>query len=604
MQTDGGLLSNIIKDTGYLQNLGPVYHSYAGSLDLLQERLSEGRFHLAVLGQFKRGKSTLLNALLGDQILPSSVIPLTAVPTLIQYSDKKEVRVRFLGGREDNIFQSDDPAMIRQYVETYVSEEINPHNKLQVLQVEILWPSPLLAKGVILIDTPGIGSTHQHNTEMTITFLSECDAALFLISSDPPMTDTELAFLKQIKAAVPKIFFLLNKIDYLSEEEKVVAAEFFRQTLIEKGEYIDPLIFLVSAKWGLSAALIDDPNLWYQSGLSALSDHLFSFLTQEKTDVLHTAIRQRAAALMQEVSMHLALEIRSLELPMSDLEVKQELFKGKINEAMLQQRRSQDVLAGDHKRVIDWLEEWARDLIKKAEKDFMERSIILLEANGYNPAPVHDIIAEELPDYFEPELRALTSVYEKKVSLLLSEHQQQADVLIRSIISAAADLFAIPLHEIGEKKVWVLDHEPYWVSRTGWQTLVGSLTDGVFGKFLPLSLRKKGIIEDMRSNINRLVLHNTENIRWATMLNINKTFSRFTCEFNADMNRIIEATGGAVDATVEFRARHAEKTGERLSQVKHELNLVEERIEYYRGGCNAGVPLVWDRSVWIFKVHP
>ena len=63
------------------------YAAHARRLDELEKRLSQGRFHLAVLGQVKRGKSTLLNALLGEDVLPSSVVPLTAIPTFIQYGD-------------------------------------------------------------------------------------------------------------------------------------------------------------------------------------------------------------------------------------------------------------------------------------------------------------------------------------------------------------------------------------------------------------------------------------------------------------------------------------------------------------------------------------
>jgi len=582
MQTDGGLLVHVTEDAGYLESLGPAYAPYAKSLELLKGRLSEGRFHLAILGQFKRGKSTLLNALIGEQILPSSVIPLTAVPTLIQYGEEKAVRVRFTGGRDDSRYQSDDPGMIRKYVETYVSEEINPHNKMNVLQVEIFWPSRLLGRGVVLIDTPGVGSTHQHNTEMTLTFLSECDAALFLISSDPPMTEVELAFLSQIRETVPKLFFLLNKIDYLGEDEREVAAEFFRKTLVEKGGIEDPKVFLVSAKWGLSAVQTGDEKLLSLSGLSEISDTLVSFLAHEKTKVLHAAIGSRVSAILRDSSLQLALEIRSLELPLSDLENAQGLFKAKIDEAELQQTRSQDVLAGDQKRVIEWLEGWARDVRVKATAHFMDRVILLLEENGYEPGPAYDLVADEIPDYFEHELRTLTAETEQKVGKLLGEHQQQADALVRSIRVAASDLFSIPLHETGEKKAWRLDHEPYWVDRKGWQTLVGSLTEGFMGRFIPVALRKKSIIGEINSNIDRLILHNVENMRWATLQNINNTFGRFRSEFNGDMVRIIEATEGAVDTAIEFRTRHAEKIGDRLSAAQSEMALIEERITWYQ----------------------
>jgi ABC-type uncharacterized transport system ATPase component len=78
-----------------LHELGPALEDKAQALAGLHQRLAEGRFHLAVLGQFKRGKSTLLNAKLGEDILPSSVIPLTAIPTFIRHGAVRSIQVHF-----------------------------------------------------------------------------------------------------------------------------------------------------------------------------------------------------------------------------------------------------------------------------------------------------------------------------------------------------------------------------------------------------------------------------------------------------------------------------------------------------------------------------
>jgi len=89
-----------------IRSFGPEYAPYAKMLGALVDRLDTGRFHLAVLGQFKRGKSTLINALLGEALLPSSVIPLTAIPTLIFHGNRRCVRVRFQGDREDEVVEA------------------------------------------------------------------------------------------------------------------------------------------------------------------------------------------------------------------------------------------------------------------------------------------------------------------------------------------------------------------------------------------------------------------------------------------------------------------------------------------------------------------
>ena len=111
-------------------------------------RADEGRFFVACVGQFKRGKSTLIDALLDDPVLPSGIVPITAVPTVVRYGGQRTARVRL---RADAAVDADtiewraiDPGELAQYV----SEEQNPENEREVLAVEVFVPSPVLANGV------------------------------------------------------------------------------------------------------------------------------------------------------------------------------------------------------------------------------------------------------------------------------------------------------------------------------------------------------------------------------------------------------------------------------------------------------------------------
>jgi len=154
----------------------------------LRQRVEHQRFQLAVLGQFKRGKSTFINALLGAPLLPVGVVPLTAVPVFISWCSSPLVRVRFLDCRPDEEFSTPDSNVICNFLFRFVSEEANPKNQLGIDRVELFHPSPLLSPGIVLIDTPGVGSTLRHNTDTALRVLSECDAAMFVISVDPPIT--------------------------------------------------------------------------------------------------------------------------------------------------------------------------------------------------------------------------------------------------------------------------------------------------------------------------------------------------------------------------------------------------------------------------------
>jgi GTPase SAR1 family protein len=206
----------------------------------LVQRTAEGRFYVACVGQFKRGKSTLLNALLGDRILPTGVLPLTTVPTVIRYGSTKRARVRFQGGTWTDIPPED--------LSQYVSEELNPENEKGVVGVEVFAPSSLLEEGMCFVDTPGLGSVFVGNTAATQAFIPHIDAAIVVVGADPPIAGEELALVAEIGKQVAHLVIVLNKADRTSEEERAVAKS-FTSRMLEK-QLHRPLgpVFEVSAE--------------------------------------------------------------------------------------------------------------------------------------------------------------------------------------------------------------------------------------------------------------------------------------------------------------------------------------------------------------------
>lgn len=189
----------------------------AAELEQLLVRINEGRFFVACVGQFKRGKSTLLDALVGEQILPTGVVPVTTVPTVLRYGSERAARVRI-----DNKWHSIQP----EDLALYVAEESNPENQKKVDGVEAFLPSSLLASGMCLVDTPGIGSVFAGNTEATKDFIPQIDAAILVVGADPPISGEELALIEAVAANVDQIFIVLNKIDRVSADERQQAAAF------------------------------------------------------------------------------------------------------------------------------------------------------------------------------------------------------------------------------------------------------------------------------------------------------------------------------------------------------------------------------------------
>jgi hypothetical protein len=213
----------------------------AREASLVAERLREGRFYVACVGQFKRGKSTLVNALVGEAVLPAGVVPVTSVVTVVRWGERRAARVRF-GHRA---WEDCDPGAL----ETYVSEEHNPGNEKDVTGVEVFVPSPLLAGGLCLVDTPGIASVSVAGTAATRAFVPHVDAALVVLGADPPISGAELDLVEALAGTVGEMVFVLNKADRLPEAERAEAVRFTARVLGERlGRPIGPILQVSAAE--------------------------------------------------------------------------------------------------------------------------------------------------------------------------------------------------------------------------------------------------------------------------------------------------------------------------------------------------------------------
>ncbi len=189
----------------------------------LAARVAEGRFYVACVGQFKRGKSSLLNALVGHQVVPTGFIPVTAVPTVIRFGDELSARVRMRDGSWQEIALAG--------LNEYVTEERNPENKKGVDGAEVFVPSQLLSSGMCFVDTPGLGSVFTGNTATTQAFIPHIDAALVVVGADPPIAGEELALVEAVGKQVQDLILVINKADRTTDPERAAAAKFTREIL-------------------------------------------------------------------------------------------------------------------------------------------------------------------------------------------------------------------------------------------------------------------------------------------------------------------------------------------------------------------------------------
>lgn len=209
----------------------------------VRERVEAGRFYVACVGQFKRGKSTLLDALLGDPVLPVGVTPVTAVPTIVRYGPRREARIRDADGTWR--------AIAVDSLRDYVSEERNPGNVKRVTAAEVLEPSALLGNGLCLVDTPGLGSVYDANTQATLTFVPHVDVALVVIGTDPPLSGDELRLIESATQHLNELLVVLNKADRDDPADRQEACAFARDAIEHRLGRDIGKIYEVSAKSAL-----------------------------------------------------------------------------------------------------------------------------------------------------------------------------------------------------------------------------------------------------------------------------------------------------------------------------------------------------------------
>jgi len=272
----------------------------------LMAKLAEDRFTLAVVGQFKRGKSSLLNAVIGRELLPVGVLPLTSAITILRYGPKERLLIR----RSDVSLPFPQEEPVERLAE-FVTEKGNPGNCKRVKTATIEVPLPFLRRGLEFVDTPGIGSAIEANTATTLKFLPECDAVLFVTSGESPFTSIELEFLKEIRQHVHKIFFVVNKMDLLGANERQEVLDFVRDTIRRQTGADNVRFFPISSRRGLAAKQLDDWMGGLESGLSELEGALAHFLSSEKAAVFLNAVIERALELCGREPTEAALvEIR------------------------------------------------------------------------------------------------------------------------------------------------------------------------------------------------------------------------------------------------------------------------------------------------------
>lgn len=263
---------DLIRMTEGLLDFSGICHEEVLRAGELGDKLENDLLTVSVIGQFKRGKSTLINTMLGKEVLPVGIVPVTSVVTRIEAGDDGSY-VKFLDGRVREV-DADELSHL-------INEQTNPDNKEGVETVTIYRMDEFVSQGITLVDTPGVGSIHRHNTTKAYDFVQESDGVVFMLSVDSPINEIEIDFLKSAKEFAGRFYFVVNKIDVINEKELKEYVEYCQTLLagiLEVPEE-EVKIMPVSAKTG--------------QGVEEFKDFLLEDCRQRTAEIMEESVQKK-----------------------------------------------------------------------------------------------------------------------------------------------------------------------------------------------------------------------------------------------------------------------------------------------------------------------
>ena len=347
--------------------------------------LEDPLIDVAVLGQFKAGKSSFLNSFLGHAVLPVGAIPVTTAITRIQYGVQERALVRHFNGRTTEVPLAD--------IVEFTSEAKNPGNEKNVAIVDIELPTLQKYPGLRLVDTPGLGSVYKYHQLASENWLPSVGTALLAVSSDRPLSEHDLELIRELTSHTPNIIILLTKADLLSPEQQQEVISFFQQTLQRELHRTLP-VYLYSTK------------IKTADYKQSIEQDIFQTICANRDAEFLRILRHKSRSLSQSTLSYLRIALHSsLQADLNRDSLHQQILNEKVNEDLMNEELG--IISREHQRqtrpmIETYLEPFLVPLIKKVKAK----------------------LEQDMP-FWQGNLWKLSRLYESWVSETLSEEIRQ-----------------------------------------------------------------------------------------------------------------------------------------------------------------------------------
>ena len=419
IQQRSDLASDIAHLAQLLTKLGHKAHS--AQLTAIRQRLLKDDFRILICGEFKRGKSCLINAMLGNKILPMKVAPCTAVVTEVSYAEQPSVLIHPIEGQP---FVSSI-----ENLSTHIA--IPKSGRSNIEKVQVFYPLDLCQNAVTIIDSPGLNE-HWERTDISLQQIAQADAVIMVLSCEMALSRSEMSFIEtHLSDRHFGLFFVWNRFDAIRDDPEELAA--LQERSDSKLGHFNAEISCLSARDGLLAQTKKDMLLLERSGLLPFMNTLEAFLTTQRGQ---TKLRQPIASLCSVAQLAIdSLYPRNAQLlkaPLEELQAQEAEARPKL--AVLEQRRLDAGLAIQRTihQLIDALTKAVRQFLESAPDKAYLDSQQLSFPNDAGRQERQDLLRDWYQIWLQKSLNAFAS---DVLTPLCQEHIAKLEKELRSVLT-------------------------------------------------------------------------------------------------------------------------------------------------------------------------
>jgi small GTP-binding protein len=523
------------------------------TLAALRDRLDSARMRVLVAGEAKRGKSTLVNALLGREVLPVGVTPLTAVATTVVQAVDEGIEVVFTDGHADRL----PPSLLADFC----TERGNPGNWRHVSAITVGLDAPILARGVEIVDTPGTGSVYAHSTAAADAALTSMDAAIFVVTADPPVSASERDLLNRVAGLSVGLFVVLNKADYLDDVSLAEAKDFTARVVAEatgRPERIYPL----SARNALGTS--------GDLGFTAFAAAFAAYLDSGRTAGLELSVARHARRIGQQLLDQVALAQRAARLPGDEAAAKGAAFRDRLDGVALRRVDAEDRAQAQSRRLLEALNAAAeqdgahlRTAISARMTELLDRDMAAaapgdIERQGR--ARLTELVAEAVESWRREQAGQL----EQGLRLIDERLGAELEADLAAVRTAAADLLGLDLALAPGDRLAADLSFFYMLDEHVDQA---ELLAGVFRRRLPGEYGRRVARQRVRGQISDLLGSQIGRARGDLQYRLAEATRRLLASMRRRYACTTERLVSALDRAAEIRAAASEEGAQQLAEL-------------------------------------